>query len=295
LFFTYLTQKPSFRKFCEAQSANFLRASSDARFLDSTSGAVRLALAFLGTWFHWMLRLHPPKENDPNLFCDAAVSKVADLARAIALWPAAGETNKIWDTVIREIALLVAEEVKAHGRIAAAPNIPPVSETPAGLDCDVKVEEEDALLPVECPDVSTPVILDPRNYLPSPPATPPPILIPRRLALKSPPSALSPLDADIDVGSEKSPEVPECARIPQSPRTSVSASAETAATGDNAETLSQVEPYGPVPLDPPLKETQYPHLHSRGETASCLLTGFFFGALIIIVLSQRQPARLYVS
>ncbi|KAJ6545490.1 hypothetical protein B0H19DRAFT_999213, partial [Mycena capillaripes] len=48
----YLTQKPSFRTFCEAQSANFLRASPDSRFLDSTSSAVRLALVFLGTWFH---------------------------------------------------------------------------------------------------------------------------------------------------------------------------------------------------------------------------------------------------
>ncbi|KAJ7675543.1 hypothetical protein B0H17DRAFT_864328, partial [Mycena rosella] len=106
----YPTRNPSYRRFCESQSASFLRASPEARFRDSTSAAVQLALAFLGTWFHWMLQLRPPPENEATLFRDAAVTKLSELARVIALWPAASETVDMWDSVVREIALLIADE-----------------------------------------------------------------------------------------------------------------------------------------------------------------------------------------
>ncbi|KAJ6545491.1 hypothetical protein B0H19DRAFT_1167835 [Mycena capillaripes] len=169
-----------------------------------------------------MLHFHPPRENDSNIFCDAAVAKVAELARAIALWPAAGKVDEMWDSVLREITLLITDEVKTHRRIADevkthrriadeiihhAPQ--PVRKTPSHLDCDQKVP--------------TPVVLDPRNYLPTPPSTPPPTLISRRPAskgksLKVLVPALSPSAADADAGTEKSLEtfhVPDSVQIPR--------------------------------------------------------------------------------
>ncbi|KAJ7035918.1 hypothetical protein C8F04DRAFT_1221047 [Mycena alexandri] len=289
---SFLAQKPSFRKFCEMQSAYFLRSDPQARFIDSTSTSVRLALTFLGVWFHWMLQTQPPPENDPNIFCDAAVTKVTELARIIASWPAANETNKMWDTIIHEIALLVAEQVKLHRRISDAEPIsaprPRVTFVP---ELDTKRDSGEI-----------PVILNPRNYLPTPPPTPPPIRMSHSApaaerSLKIPP-ALSPGAAETNVDIEDIVETLHAVHSsrPHSPsplsNTSSAPAGPATAEGDVAKTLLEVARSTPTPLT----RKQSLHIHSMSETASCLLTGFLFGALIIIVLSaQRRPTLLRVG
>ncbi|KAJ6496074.1 hypothetical protein C8R45DRAFT_984902 [Mycena sanguinolenta] len=302
---SFLLRKPSFRNFCVAQSAAFICAPDDVRFRDSTSAAVRLALAFLGVWFHWMLQLHPPPDNDPNIFTNAAVTKLTELARIIALWPAAGETNKMWDSIIPEIEFLIAEEVKTHRRASGAETLSypfvPIADSPLLQTSDVKGE---------CSDDSVPLWLDPRNFLPTPPPTPPPTLVSQHsvsdtnaeCALRVPDSALSPHDENVDVDM---PTPPKSSRIPVA-GTSAAAeispvSVEFSSPGNEAaghahknaeKTVVQSKPSAPVS---PLTRLRHPQLHSTTDTASCLLTGFFFGALIVLVLSTRRPAVLYVG
>ncbi|KAJ6471084.1 hypothetical protein C8R47DRAFT_1054531 [Mycena vitilis] len=292
----YLTQKPSFRTFCEAQSSNFLRAAPDTRFLDSTAGAVRLALAFLGAWFHWMLHFNQPRENDSNIFCDAAVAKVAELARTIARWPAPIETHTTWDGVIREIALLIGEEVKTHRRIGgdiARPASPAVSEVPSTPDADA---QEDC-----AGNVSSPMLVGIHHYPPTPPPTPPPTLAVMKRAHRSLPFAPAPhsgcVDSDVDmgIGTEKSPEtfhVPDVvhASLPASPPPSPASTAiELPAPTAETEAIPDVLVNPPTPATPDIPLAP-PYTPSRSETPSCLLTGFLFGALIMVVLSQRRPA-----
>ncbi|KAJ7246115.1 hypothetical protein B0H12DRAFT_1126821 [Mycena haematopus] len=287
---SFLLQQPSFRNLCIAESAAFLCASPDIRFRDSTTAAVRLALAFIGIWFHWMLQLHPPRDNDSNIFFDAAVTKLTEFARIIAAWPAAGETNK---------NVGHPAEVKTHRRIVGAETIShssaTASKSPPAQNSDAKVE---------CPDDSVPIWLDPRNFLPTPPPTPPPILMSHHSAfteraLRVPDSASSPHDENVDVGthgpleSSHNPEVPTAHGVPASAGVS---SAKNAAAGDSNENAEEtvVQSISSAPTSP-LTRPLRPQLHSMSDTASCLLTGFFFGALIVLVLSTRRPALLYVS
>ncbi|KAJ7479594.1 hypothetical protein FB451DRAFT_1556490 [Mycena latifolia] len=264
----YPTANPSYRRFCAAQTASFLSAAPEARFSDSTAAAVQLALALLGPWFHWMLRLRAAHENHPAIFRDAAVAKVSELGRAIALWPAAPETLAKWDRVVREISLLIAEEADMHSRIAG---VGPISRKPSGLKLKSNV------------DVPVPVVLDARNYLPTPPPSPPPApsaSCPASLSLYA--TALSPHSPNTDTGAEKcreTPIVPDAGLL-ECPPPSARAEPPPAETKDI----------------PPQSAPSDAHIHSKGETASCLLTGFFFGALIIIVLSsQRRPTLMQLS
>ncbi|KAJ7210910.1 hypothetical protein GGX14DRAFT_520385 [Mycena pura] len=289
---SYPRGKPSFHVFCTAQAALFRRAPPDARFDDATAGAVRLARAFLGGWVHWMQQLPPPPgsegECDARLFCDAAATKVAELACAIARWPAAGETHELWERIVREIARLVAEEGQAHQRVGASEGLDHGTNPPVDSHLHGPNKTDD-----ECADVW---ILDPRTCLPTPPPTPPPSLVTRdstaTAGLRVP--ALSPLQSFIVVeassGKHTDPlEVPE-SKLPaptgelaekQLPKDETSSPALTA-----ADVAHEILPSSRPPLQ----------FHSVGETASCLLTGFLFGALIIVVLSsQRRPALLYVS
>ncbi|KAJ7748378.1 hypothetical protein B0H16DRAFT_1888466 [Mycena metata] len=282
---SFLAEKRNFRKFCEMQSAYFLRSDPEARFIDSTSTSVRLALTFLGVWFHWMLRFQPPSVNDPNIFCDAAVTKVTELARIIASWPAANETNKMWDTIIHEIALLVAEEVKIHRRISDRNAEPISAPRPRAIFAPKLDSERDS------GDVAIPTILDPRNYLPTPPPTPPPIRFSR-----SAPAALSPGPVEINVDIADVPETTHALHSsrPHSPSplaNTSSAPAGPAAEDDIAEPSLEVVPAPSAPT--PSTRKRNLHTPSMGETASCLLTGFLFGALLIVVLSaQRRPMLL---
>ncbi|KAJ7137539.1 hypothetical protein C8R43DRAFT_1238828 [Mycena crocata] len=299
------TQKRSYRKFCEARALDFLRSPPEARFRDSTSAAVRLAFAFLSTWFHWMLHLAPPRENEPTLFRNAAVTKVTELARAIAVWPAARDTANMW-VVLREIALLIAEEAEIHARskpdVAEAeeeiPALPGISTYP---DMDAK-DDRDA----KSSHVTLPVILDPRNYLPTPPPTPPPLLIPRFTPSSQGPgrsrgssvSALSPRDMKVEsvIVSEEQQQHPATPNDVESPSLpfAVPARAEPASPG-SAAAEKEFELVVASPGAAHFSETEHGVKHSMGDTASCLLTGFFFGALIVIVLSQRRPTLMYLS
>ncbi|KAF7367062.1 hypothetical protein MSAN_00965600 [Mycena sanguinolenta] len=327
---SFLMQKPSFRNFCVAQSAAFSCASAETRFRDSTSAVVHLALAFLGVWFHWMLGMHPPGDNDPSIFSDAAVTKLTELARIIALWPAAGETSKMWDTVIEEIAFLIAEEVQTHRR---PPGAEVISQSSTSILDSPEIPNSDPQ--GECSGDIVPIWLDPRNFLPTPPPTPPPTLGPRHslsanteedevpeCALRLPDLPSSPHDENDDVGMrplasshvlEATPAhvSPSSAEFPRPTVPShdseatlahtspalvelPSATDEASRTADENSEQTVVQNKPSVPVSPRTRVPR-PPLHSMSDTASCLLTGFFFGALIILVLSTRRPALLYVS
>ncbi|KAJ7793357.1 hypothetical protein B0H14DRAFT_149660 [Mycena olivaceomarginata] len=116
----------------------------------------------------------------------------------------------MWDMVIREIVLLVAEEVKAHrqGTDTDTKDIPhaaaPVLKSPIPKSSDVTKK-------IECPDLdrstSIPIFLDPQNFLPTLPPTPPPTLIAHYPAstepsLRLPGSAVFPHEEDSDSDME---------------------------------------------------------------------------------------------
>ncbi|KAK7013968.1 hypothetical protein R3P38DRAFT_3322465 [Favolaschia claudopus] len=349
---SFLLSKPSFHNFCISQSASYLCAHPATRFLDSTTAAVRLALAFLSVWFQWMVTLHPPPstpnsiisdfpgEDDENVFVDAAVTKVTELARAIALWPAAGETNRMWDMVIREIALLVADEVK---RVVAAEKEPFSRCQSPDLDSELPlkgkgketashtgVEEEGGYFSSSDIVKEVPIFLDPRNFLPTPPPTPPPSLMFSRAGSGSSSSglnlphlaaqedeevvaaklddALNELDStfeeevtsiDAHNHSTYKPSSSFSATLFPSlnqPSSSAPASAKTSHP-DDPELVYSGEPTNPY-VRRQLRTLVKQQLSSLGggETASCLLTGFFLGALLVVVLSQRrQTAMLYCT
>ncbi|KAK7052657.1 hypothetical protein R3P38DRAFT_2502490 [Favolaschia claudopus] len=351
---SFLLSKPSFHNFCISQSASYLCANPATRFLDSTTAAVRLALAFLGVWFQWMVTLHPPPstpksiisdfpgEDDENVFVDAAVTKVTELARAIALWPAAGETNRMWDMVVREIALLVAEEVK---RVVAAAEKEPFSRCQSpDLDLELPLkgkgkattshtvveEEEEGYFSSSAVEKEVPIFLDPRNFLPTPPPTPPPSLMVSRAGSGSSSSglklpnltaqedeevialklddALNELDSTLE---EDVASIDAHKHSTYKPSSSFSATLfpslnqPSSSAPASSTTLHPDDPeseYSGEPTSSPVRRQlgtlvkQQLSSLGGGETASCLVTGFSLGALLVVVLSQRrQTAMLYCT
>ncbi|KAJ7891016.1 hypothetical protein B0H13DRAFT_2340746 [Mycena leptocephala] len=266
-------------------------SSSDAQFLKETSGifvraapedAVRLALTLLGVWFSWMFHVHPPPQNGPNIFRSAAVTKIRELARTVAMWPVL-ETrlekryrdtrlegwvspggDGMWDRevaqLVAEIARVIAEETRRRPRwrTKTAATVPD-SESDSDSDASTKVDEgEPADSGAKGDDVQLPIVLDPQNCLPT-------------LALIPPhgPGARS------EARSEHEPE-PECdVRLAVAPTEEIP----WALVSASPEVVSAVR-----------------ERHSISETASAILTGFFFGALLVVALSaQRRPAPLLVS
>lgn len=256
---------------------------------------MRLSLAFLGTWFHWMLHLPPPQQSendvdeDADIFRDAALTKLSELARAIAVWPAGGETVRRWESIVREIAALIAEEAQSRDARTSDPDV--LLSTPC-------LDEVEADFPVS----TMPIILDPRNYLPTPPPTPPPFAISRvpSIAERAMP-ALSPhfgdnvdrIDIDHTEQKADTSDVPRRDVGIQSPLPLLPQIHSSPATAEDA-----VEAAPEAVVVPPPSAS--PQLHPRSTmspetTATCLLAGYLFGALIVIVFSQRRSGLLYVS
>lgn len=100
----YAERKQTYRQFCRNMSTRFLQLSPEARLLDTTTGSVRLALAFLRPWFHKCV---------VDDFQMATVTLCA-LAFSIAQWPGqwwAQEHLEIYE-LIRAMVLSVAEEIR---------------------------------------------------------------------------------------------------------------------------------------------------------------------------------------
>ncbi|KAJ7451977.1 hypothetical protein FB451DRAFT_1374198 [Mycena latifolia] len=317
---TYAGPRASYRRFCEEEARSLLRASPEE--------AVRLALALLGAWFAWMMRLRAPPglEDYPDVFRDAAVTKVCELSRAIALWPApdtpdtlGNESRALWD----ELRRLVREEASRIPRAAiSSENHKRSRRPPAPADSDSDSDADfGANRKFKKVDAPTPIraVQDPWTSFPTPPPTPPP-------AQRAPPPGPSSQVARSDPEPKHEhvhklmlkAEVEESARgdADCAPRTAppVDDALESAAMDDVADSLPPPKLASAHPTsDPPdlhsmatefcsmtpdfhsMGQTAV-HAHSLSETASALLAGFFFGALIVVVLSaQRRPALLLVS
>ncbi|KAJ6616705.1 hypothetical protein B0H10DRAFT_2036011 [Mycena sp. CBHHK59/15] len=270
---TYLS-KPSYRRFCEENSALFLSAPHEIRFRDSTVGAVRLALAVLAVWFHRMLQLRLPHDSEgDSVNLDAAVAKLYHLARAIAVWPAGScwtdVEREMRDSAIHAIVVLVAEQVRDTYRTMGSGETPH-DETPQNSieviteDTSVSYAQE-AKPDLPSSQVSTTVEFDPRNYLPTPPPSPSP--------------SASPLLALTPVPSPETFLAPLISEPPQSPRTS-SEELPEAPLYVEEDTTDDVLATIPEPSPPLSKPVPQPSMlftpPSMGEAASCLLTGFFF-------------------
>ncbi|KAG5643530.1 hypothetical protein DXG03_000722 [Asterophora parasitica] len=101
----YTEKKRKYRQFCHDMSARFLQLTPDARLQDTTTGSVRLAMAFLRPWFYKCILYD---------FQTATVTLCA-LSFAIAQWPGqwwAQEHSELWN-LIRAMVLSIAEEVRA--------------------------------------------------------------------------------------------------------------------------------------------------------------------------------------
>ncbi|KAJ7629056.1 hypothetical protein FB45DRAFT_48026 [Roridomyces roridus] len=335
---THITSThPHYRRFCNSLSESFLRLSHEERWIESTHGAVQLAFAFLGRWFEWMYHfdLEVPHElegeggdQDQDIFRAAARTKLSELAQAIALWPAPlglHHDKKLewgWDDVVREIALLVAvhgapfehggKRKHQRGRRQSArysvafSDVASLSEFSGfgvgGGDSEPEPEPE---CPCEKKELvegdadGIPVVLDPRNYLPTPPPTPPPFLVGEE-------------DEEGWVEVEKpgfglaEPAVVEAGALPSLPLSIPSAEVPPP---DPVDDLGELEDNGksspsatarpssapaPASSQPRKKCTPAPVLLSS-ETASCLFAGFLIGALLVVVLAQRRVGVVHLS
>lgn len=100
----YTVRKPSYRQFCQDMSTKFLRMPTELRLRDTTSGSIRLAVAFLRPWFHKMI------QDDFGL----ATSKLRELAFVIAQWPGqwwVRDHVEIWELIPLMVQTL-GEEVR---------------------------------------------------------------------------------------------------------------------------------------------------------------------------------------
>ncbi|GLB39745.1 hypothetical protein LshimejAT787_0702550 [Lyophyllum shimeji] len=101
----YTEKKRNYRQFCQDMSNRFLQSTPEARLTDTTAGSVRLAMAFLRSWFHRCV---------VEDFQTATITLYA-LAFSIAQWPGqwwAQEHSELWD-LIRATVLSIAEEVRS--------------------------------------------------------------------------------------------------------------------------------------------------------------------------------------
>ncbi|KAJ7064347.1 hypothetical protein C8F01DRAFT_1131097 [Mycena amicta] len=362
--------KASYHNFCVVQSAFFHALSPEARNDDATRGAVRLAMALLGEWAAWMVKLLAVPDVDDlsrgggmrnaearNVFSNAALTKVLELAQAIARWPdpehaAAEGGHERWSWVVQELGRLVSEEIrrmettgKVHfandSEVLASPIMhdgddveffPPLDGAVEGNAETHDADWHESKV-AELPQIASPMAIQ-RNYshLPTPPPTPPPSLVSR--------SASSGLTVNVDTGvggataSERirtpiqvshgcqvnsDPAMvvridaalekyidavltPPPSPVLAAPLSSASESeSRKPASNHDPEPESASHDSDKAAVAPPHPNSLPPlinhHLssYSLTETASCLITGFIFGALIVVVLAQRQPARLYVS
>nr|GAT47779.1 predicted protein [Mycena chlorophos] len=211
-------QKPSFYRFCAEQAAVFQALTPDAQTADATIGATCLAMTLLGEWAAWMVQLLaiPDVENKiarfglqnaeaRDMFSRAALTKVLELAQAIARWPSEQRDHEVWRVRVREMGVLVSEEIsrlqKSAGNGASdlvdesfKAVVVRVDELLLRVDVDAKEKEveydplspdwhqvstprpTEIALPPSCP--MTP-IRRPYSLLPTPPPTPPPSLASR--------------------------------------------------------------------------------------------------------------------
>ncbi|KAG6836278.1 hypothetical protein H0H93_009550 [Arthromyces matolae] len=101
----YTEKKRNYRRFCQEISNRFLQSCEETKLEDTTTGSVRLAMAFIRPWLH--SRVHDDLHT--------ATSKLCALAFNIALWPGrwwAQEHSELWN-LIHGMSLSLIEEI--HG------------------------------------------------------------------------------------------------------------------------------------------------------------------------------------
>jgi hypothetical protein len=146
-------------------------------------------------------------------------------------------------------------------------------------------------------------VLDPRDYLLTPPPSPPPpphLFLPDSAAApkiftEPPTPTLSPQHVDDDRDIESADLSTIVLDTPQSPpRPAITIADPPSESPGTKPEVPIVADANATPNTADVSIIQgLPH--SFEEIATCLLTGFFFGALLVVVLSQRRPALLHVS
>jgi hypothetical protein len=278
-----LEMKPSFRQFCQLISEKFLHQSIDDRLRDTTAGSVRLAVAFLGPWFRKALL------DD----FEGSMAGVYEFSCIIAKWPAQWWTRdhgEMWD-IIRAMIKVVAEELQEKNKVESQREVAQPAET-----------HDDVELPLKDHEMQT--VLQP---LATPPSSPP------MAALRHVASSLS----IVTEVSEESVTETVCEDPLPTPPPSPLKPAFSESKSVRFETPTKTERESPVDLETALPtwqpiaipqadsasestvipQSDIPKPHSMAETASCIVTGFLFGAYIAlcVLASQRRPLQLYVT
>lgn len=98
--------KLSYRQFCKEMATRYHDLPFEHRLRDATVGSVRLALAFLRPWFDEQVVLEPKG-------FDLAVSRITELAWAIAHWPDSKASSiRELAVAIRSMVRVLAEEIR---------------------------------------------------------------------------------------------------------------------------------------------------------------------------------------
>jgi hypothetical protein len=126
----YAQRKPSYRQFCQDMSNRFLNRQNELRMRDATGGAVRLALAFLGPWFHELVT-----EN-----VDSAIDALHVLAFTIAQWPGQWwvREHPELQRIILSITLAIGEELRGKYERKATTEVLQLQEVIEGLEKIIK-------------------------------------------------------------------------------------------------------------------------------------------------------------
>lgn len=241
----YARKKPSYRQFCQEVSERFLRLPLDRRLRDTTAGSARLALCLLRPWFHKLAL---------DDFTLATVS-ACELALVVSRWPGqwwVREHPEIRD-LVRCIVHIVGEEVREARRVQALADATRMQDIVGGLERLAQNYQSRSRhrrsLGTSSGDVP-----------PSPTET----LVNSRLSV------------DVPVSSE-----PHKVSFMPEPRLPPSEPEEKPA--EHEPNLIKHEPEPEPDTTVPFPSTSEPsHLTDVVRTASCLITGFFFGSFVTL-------------
>ncbi|GBE89805.1 hypothetical protein BKA93DRAFT_793571 [Sparassis latifolia] len=264
----YIRKKPSYRQFCEDMQERFLRLSIDRRMRDTTTGATRLAVSFLRPYFHKLVL---------DDFTYATVT-VCDLAFVIARWPGLGwvrEHPEIRD-LIRGMVHIVGEEMREASKVQELADANRMQDIMGGLEHLAKTYQAKH----QC-----------HRYLTTPSVT--------TIGTPTENEEVAPLDIAEVISETASQAELEPEPEPKS-MIDLTTSATSVTATTNAMTITEKET---VPMTAKevaekqgsrsiLGSSSALSLESLVMTASCILTGFFFGTFVTLAMLSSHRREI---
>lgn len=288
-----MERKPSFRRFCQDMSDQFLRLSAEHRLRDATGGSVRLAMAFLRPWFYRVVAKD----------FSGATDKACTLAFMIAQWPAqwwSRDHLEMW-TVIRSLVQAVAEEVREKQKGEMNEEVRRLRDVVTDLERVAEdYEEAEVVSSVDPAKENDDLKEGSMVLLPTPPLSPPP---------STPPSVTECLyPVPIDPTPAVSAPIPEAQDVASVVRPVEGLDNSRLTTVILSPTIiihqqQQQEQRSPAEThsDSPSSERgivkpRKARSHSLVETTSCIITGVLIGAFITLcIINSQRRTVIYVT